>query len=290
MNKLGFIGAGTVATTLAFALNQKGYMVVAVSSRSQQSADRLARLIDGCCSCSNNHEVADRSDFVFITTPDDVIASVVADTKWRQGQSIIHCSGADSTDILAQAIEAGAAVGAFHPLQTFASIKRDNPAGITYALEAEEPLLTALKEMATALGGRWIVLKAEDKVLYHTAAVFACNYLVTLVKIATDLWQSFNIPPQQATRALLPLLHGTINSIDDTGIPHCLTGPVARGDSGTIKKHLKALQEVAPELVVTYRELGLKTIPIALAKGKINNEQADELKITLGQPLERMFK
>ncbi len=285
MIKIGFIGAGTVATTLATTLNNKGYTVVAVSSRNQQSADKLARLIECCQSFRNNQATADAAELIFITTPDDVIASVAADVKWRPGQSAVHCSGADSTDILAPARETGAAVGAFHPLQTFTGLRQENLPGITYAIEAEEPLLTILREMATALGGRWIELKAEDKVLYHTAAVFACNYMVTLFKIATDLWQSFGIPPQQATRALLPLLRGTIYNIDSTGIPQCLTGPIARGDSGTIKKHLNALRKVAPELSQAYQELGLKTIPIALAKGKINDEQADELQAILSQPL-----
>ena len=287
MIKLGFIGAGTIATALAVALSHKGYPVVAVSSRSQQSTDKFARLIDSCQAYSSNQEVADAAELVFIATPDDVIASVVTEIKWRPGQSIVHCSGADSTDILAPAREAGAAVGAFHPLQTFVGLRQENLAGITYALEAEEPLLTTLKEIATILGGRRIVLKAEDKILYHAAAVFACNYLITLVKIATDLWQSFGIPPQQATQALLPLLRGTINNIDATGIPRCLTGPIARGDSGTIKKHLKAMQKTVPEFIATYRELGLKTIPIALSKGRINSKQSDELEAILSQTVKK---
>jgi predicted short-subunit dehydrogenase-like oxidoreductase (DUF2520 family) len=118
-------------------------------------------------------------------------------------------------------------------------------------------------------------------VLYHAAAVFACNYMVTLVKLATDLWQTFNIPPQKATQALLPLLKGTIHNIETVGIPQCLTGPIARGDTGTIRKHLDALNHKAPQLVATYRELGLQTIPIAVAKGRINNSQAQELEAIL---------
>ncbi|GAH75655.1 unnamed protein product, partial [marine sediment metagenome] len=118
----------------------------------------------------------------------------------------------------------------------------------------------------------------------HAAAVIACNYLVTLVKLATDLWQTFKIPPHQATQALLPLMRGTIHNIDTVGIPQCLTGPIARGDTGTIKKHLDALQEIAPDLLPTYRELGRQTIPIALAKGRINRHQAQELESILKQP------
>lgn len=276
MVTLGFIGTGTVGTALATKLSRQGYQVVAASSRNHISDKKLAETVPQCHAFDNNQEVADAAEIVFITTPDDAIASVVSGIRWRAGQSVVHCSGADSTVILEPARKNGTYTGAFHPLQTFASAQQaiENIPGSTFALEAEEPLLGRLKEMATALEGHWIELKASDKVLYHAAAVMACNYLVTLVKLATDLWQSFGIPPAQAVQALTPLIRGTIRNIDTLGIPQCLTGPIARGDSGTIKKHLNALRTAVPDILPAYRELGLQTIPIALAKGKIGPEQA----------------
>jgi predicted short-subunit dehydrogenase-like oxidoreductase (DUF2520 family) len=283
MIKLGFIGAGTVGTALSVKLSKKGYKIIAVSSRSQNSAKNLAGAIKGCRAVSSSQAVADAADIIFITTPDGAIPQVVSEVKWHPGQGVVHCSGADSTEVIEPARKLGARVGAFHPLQTFASVKQaiDNIPGSTFAIEAEEPLLTTLKEMASALDGQWIELKASDKVLYHTAAVIACNYMVTLVKLATDLWQNFNIPTQQAIKALMPLLRGTLNNIDNVGIPNCLTGPIARGDTWTVKKHLNALQKMVPALLSTYRELGTQTIPVALAKGRINAQQAEELKAIL---------
>jgi predicted short-subunit dehydrogenase-like oxidoreductase (DUF2520 family) len=134
-----------------------------------------------------------------------------------------------------------------------------------------------LKELAHLLNGSWVELRAGDKVLYHAAAVFACNYLVTLVKLAVDLWKDFGVSSKEATRALLPLLRGTLNNIDSIGLPSCLTGPVARGDLGTIERHLRALDARKPSLLTTYKELGLQTIPIALAKGKVNEQRAKEM-------------
>lgn len=282
MVKLGFIGAGTVGTALATRLNGKGYQVVAASSRNSRSAQNLARTANGC-QALGNQGVADTAELVFITTPDDVIAQVAAEVRWHRGQSVVHCSGAAATDILEPARKLGARVGVIHPLQTLASVKQaiENLPGSTFALEAEEPLLSTLKGIAATLNGHWIELKAGDKVIYHAAAVIACNYLVTLVKLATDLWQTFNIPPETATRALLPLLRGTINNIDTVGIPGCLTGPIARGDAGTVRKHLDALEKSAPLVLSTYRELGLQTIPVALAKGKIDQHQAEALQAIL---------
>jgi len=286
MLKLGFIGVGTVGTALSTRLSDKGYQIVAVSSRSHTSAENLSQTIKGCQEASNNQDVANTAELIFITTPDGAIDPVVSEINWRPKQSVVHCSGADSTDILEPARKQGAQVGAFHPLQTFAGVEQaiENIPGSTFAIEAEEPLLTILKEMAAALEGNYIELKASDKVLYHAAAVIACNYMVTLVKLATDLWQTFNIPTQQATKALMPLLRGTLNNIDNVGIPQCLTGPIARGDTSTIKKHLNAFEETAPALLSTYRELGLQTIPIALAKGKIDQRQAEELRALLRTP------
>jgi predicted short-subunit dehydrogenase-like oxidoreductase (DUF2520 family) len=285
MVKLGFIGAGTVGTALAIKLSGRGYPIVAVSSRSLASARNLAKAIDGCSPASNNQDVADAAELVFITTPDDAIAPVASQVKWHQGQSAVHCSGANSAEILGPAKRLEAHVGVLHPLQTFASPEQaiETMPGSTFSLEAKEPLLKILKGMIAALECNWIELKAEDKVIYHASSVIAANYLVALVNSGADLWQTFGIPREQAAKALLPLIKGVINGIETVGIPGCLTGPISRGDVGTIKKHLEALEKVAPSLLATYKELGVKTIPIALAKGKINQKQAEELEALLKQ-------
>jgi len=283
MTKIGFIGAGTVGTALAVRLSQEGCPVAAVSSQNLSSAQRLAKLVTNCQACHTGQEVADIAELVFITTPDDVISQVAAEVHWHARQDIAHCSGAHSVDILEPARQLGANTGSFHPLQTFASVDQavENLPGSTFALEAAEPLLSRLKELASILKGNWVELKPGNKVLYHAAAVFVSNYLVTLVKLALDLWQDFGVSQREATRALLPLLKGTVNNIDNVGLPDCLTGPIARGDMGTISKHLSALEVKSPPLFTTYKELGLQTIPIALAKGKIDESRAEELKALL---------
>lgn len=279
MNKIGFIGAGTVGTALAVRLKEKGYTVAVVASRSRASAEKLASRVGGCQALDSPQDVADAADMVFITTPDDSIPVVACQVRWHAGQSVLHCSGVDSLDVLEPARIAGAQVGGFHPLQTFASVTHaiENLPGSTFALETEPPLLDALKMMAEALDGHWVRLGAGDKVLYHAAAVMACNYLVTLVKLATDLWKSFGADTSEATQALLPLLRGTLNNIQNVGIPNCLTGPIARGDLGTIKMHLESLEARAPELLDIYQQLGLQTVPVSLAKGRIDQARAEDM-------------
>ena len=276
---LGFIGAGKVATALACGLQSKGYPVVAVASRSFSSAQKLTEFIPGCQPCRDKQQVVDSADIIFITTPDDVIARVLEDLKWQPGKSAVHCSGADSSELLKKAVSDSAAVGVFHPLQTFAGAEqaKNSLAGITFSIEAQEPLMAQLKSMARALGGRCIVLKPEDRALYHVSAVMVSNYLVTLVKLSTDLWAGFGLSRQDAVRALVPLIKGTVNNIETVGLPGCLTGPISRGDTGTLKKHLYALGEGHDDIISAYRELGLKTVPVALEKGRIDALKAQEI-------------
>lgn len=285
--RIGIMGAGTVGTALAIRLSRKGYHISAVASRSHSSALRLTQMAGSGVICADLQGAADNADFIFITTPDDVIPEVVTRVHWHRGQYVVHCSGADSLDILEPARILGARVGSFHPLQTFASIQKavDNLPGSTFALEADGDLLDILKKMASDLEGRWIKLGAGDKAAYHAAAVITSNYLVTLIKLAADLWQSFGIPRDQAVQALLPLLKGTVNNIENLGIPDALTGPIARGDAGTIKIHLDALQEILPGLVPAYCQLGLQTIPVALDKGKTSRSQSDEIEAILKKAL-----
>jgi len=281
--KIGFIGAGPVGTAFGVRLSQLGYEVIAVYDVSLVAAQRFTKAVPGCQIYEKTQELADTTEFVFITTPDDIIPKVAAELNWHTGQSVVHCSGAISTQALEPAKQQGALVGSIHPCQTFASIDQaiENLPGSTFAIEAEEPLRDILTDMAIALKGDWVYLTAEDKALYHAAACIACNYFYTIVKLATDLWQNFGKSTAEATKAYLPLLHGSVNNIGNVGFPHCLTGPIARGDLATIRKHLAALEKYAPDMLPLYKELGFWTIPIALAKGTINESTAKELRALL---------
>lgn len=280
---IGIIGAGVTGTALACQLWKHGYRIIAVNSRSISSAERLASMVSNCRICRSPQKVADLSQIVFITTPDDIITDVAERLTWHRDQVVIHCSGVHSIDILESAHKYGANVCCLHPLQTFASIEEaiHNISGSTFALEGDAAAIEIARDMATAMNGNIIMLKAGDKVLYHAAAVTLSNYLVTLMKTAADLWASFGISQDEAVRALLPLLKGTVNNIERIGIPGCLTGPIARGDVETIRKHVSALESLHPESIDAYRILGIKTLSIALAKGRISLETADEIRSIL---------
>ncbi|MGA2159918.1 MAG: DUF2520 domain-containing protein [Dehalococcoidia bacterium] len=277
---VGFIGAGVTGTALASELYRCGYHISSVYSRSPSSSMRLASRVQGCAVYHKPQDVADNASIVFITTPDDIIEDIASGLKWHAGQTVVHCSGVHSTEILESAHKYGAFTCCLHPLQTFANIEEaiHNISGSTFALEGDEPAMADGRLMAAAMKGTIITLKPGDKVLYHAAAVTLSNYLVTLMKTAAEFWQSFGIPQDVAVKALLPLLKGTVNNIERVGIPDCLTGPIARGDVRTVEKHVNALRKEHPELLEIYRVLGLKTLPIALTKGHIGLEIAEEIR------------
>jgi predicted short-subunit dehydrogenase-like oxidoreductase (DUF2520 family) len=280
MDRIGFIGVGKVGTAFGVRLAEQGFPVVACMDILPDEARRFAESIQGCRVYDAAQSLADDMDFVFITTPDDVIGQVAARVNWHTGRTVIHCSGANSTAVLAPAKATGCNVGCMHPCNTFASIQQslENLPGSTFTLEAEEPVLSDLKQFVESLSGRWMKLSEKDKPLYHASVCIACNYMYTITNIATDLWKHFNISQADATAACMPILKGTLNNIENVGFPGCLTGPIARGDVGTIKKHLVALEESEPSLVPLYRALGLETIPIGVAKGTLSEEKAEELR------------
>lgn len=282
---LGFIGAGPVGTTFAVRLAEQGYRVAAVADLSAASAQRLAERVTGCRVCTENQAVLEAAEVVFITTADDFIAKVCSGLKWRPGQTAVHCSGASTVQSLESARQQGALVGSIHPCQSFSGIEQAiaNLPGSTFGIEADEPVRTTLTGMAQALKGEIVYLSSEDKVLYHAAAAIACNYVTALVKLATDLWQNFGKSSADGVKAYMPLLRGTLNNMESVGFPGCLTGPIARGDVATIRRHLDALRKYAPDLLLLYKELGRFTVPIGQEKGTLSSAKADDILQLLGR-------
>jgi predicted short-subunit dehydrogenase-like oxidoreductase (DUF2520 family) len=274
--KIGFIGAGKVGFTLALALSKAGYAVNAVSSRSISSAYKLGDKLPSAVVFDGPQGVANACDLIFITTPDSAISGVAASISPRPSLMVCHVAAATPITALNPLREQGAATGVFHPLQAIGSSNAEILPGITFAIEAEEPLFKILREVAIRLGGRVVEIKGSDRVLYHASAIMASNYLVTLVSLATGLWQGFGTQ-EQAIRALIPLIRGTLDNIELIGIPDCLTGPISRGDTETIEKHISAIEGATPNTLEVYRLLALQTVPIAVAKGSIDAATAAKL-------------
>jgi predicted short-subunit dehydrogenase-like oxidoreductase (DUF2520 family) len=275
---LGFIGAGRVGTGLAYGFARAGVSVVAIASRTIASAQTLARRVRGARACAPQ-EVADRADIVFLTVPDDVIAAVTSSIVWRAGSACVHCSGAADLDVLRKAVADGALAGGFHPLHMFGEA-RESPgalAGSAIALAGPDVLVQRLARLARALGAKPLRLPEGGRALYHAAANFSGAFVIALIQEAVALWGKLGIAQGDALAALLPLLRGTADNVERLGAAGGLGSAIARGDAGTVRRHLEVLAREAPDSLELYRILSLRTVPLALAKGTLKPGAAKEI-------------
>lgn len=281
--KIAIVGAGVLGTSLGILLRRANHEIVAVSSRTLKSARAAVAAIGGGAVVSDPGTAALGADVVFLAVPDRAIpvASIQVATggALRRGAVVTHLSGALPAGVLAGIHAAGGWQGSLHPLQSFADVETavTTLPGSFVFLEGDTEAVDVLRSLALSLDARPVPMTSQGKALYHAAACVASNYLVTLADYATELMAKAGVPPDVALPALLPLLSGTVRNLSAVGLPEALTGPIARGDVGTVRGHLEALRRAPGDLVRLYVALGRKTVEVALRKGKLERRAADEL-------------
>ncbi len=293
VKKIGIIGAGVVGTAIGVVLNAKGYEITGAYDVRSESTQKLVERIK-CTAHTSPQEVSRSADILFITTSDsaikDVVDELAREGAFHSGQVIVHMSGAQSSEILDQAKAFGALVLSVHPIQAFANLERaiQNLPGSVFSIEGDKDAYNVAVCIVETLEGEYFFINRESKPLYHAGACVVSNYLVTLIDFGVKLLESTGIPRNMATKALLPLIVGTINNVENIGIPKALTGPIARGDLSTILNHLSCLEQRAPELMKLYSWLGFYTAQIALEKGTIDITAMEEFQKLFGKELNRI--
>lgn len=207
------------------------------------------------------------ADISFITTPDDVIGSVVASleklSNLKPGSIVVHCSGVLCSEILAPLRQQGCYVASFHPLKAFRAQRLDPDVfqDCDCVMEGDQEALDCLSALFGALRTNLISINSESKIKYHAAAVMASNYLVTLSSLATELMEEAGIANAIAKTMITNLMQSSLDNIKEARIPkEALTGPLLRGDLTTIKMHLAHLPQV--HMMDFYRQAGLATLTI----------------------------
>jgi len=280
-NKFAIIGAGMVGTAIGYLLKKAGREIVAIADKSATALQR-AHSYTGGKTYRKPQEVLHDADCILITTPDDIILSVCKEISRApsiKGKYIFHMSGAGGLDLLEPAKKAGASVGSIHPLQSFSSIDNaiKNIPSSYFGITADTKSRKQAEVIALALGGKPIYISAKQKPLYHAAACVASNYLVSLLNVVESIYQSIGINEEDAKKAYLPLIYGSLKNIELSGTVSALTGPIARGDSGTIQRHVDAIHVNLPHYASLYSSLGLVTVDLARKKGTLNLQQAKQI-------------
>ncbi|QNE30061.1 DUF2520 domain-containing protein [Streptomyces sp. INR7] len=276
---VGVVGAGLVGPALARALQQAGHRPVAVSGVSDASVRRAARMLPDVPLVPPG-QVLERADLVLLTVPDDALPSLVeglAETgAIRPGQLLVHTSGRYGTAVLDPARRAGALPLALHPAMTFTGTEVDvqRLAGCSFGVTAPDELRLAAEALVIEMGGEPEWIAEENRALYHAALALGANHLVTLVAQSLELLRKAGVG--HPDRMLGPLLGAALDNALRSG-DAALTGPVARGDAGTVAAHVSELRRHAPGTVAGYLAMARTTADRALAHGLLKPELAEDL-------------
>lgn len=276
---VGVVGAGRVGAVLGAALARAGHVVTGVSAVSEASLERAATLLPGV-PVKPIPEVVAGAHLVVLAVPDDALADLVAGLSatgtFTPGQLVLHTSGAHGIAVFDAAADSDIVPLAIHPAMTFTGTELDLERlhdccfGVT-TVDLARPLAEAL---VIEMGGDPVWVAEEDRVTYHAALAHGSNHLVTLVAQSMQLLGQAGV--EDPARVLEPLLSAALANTLQRG-DAALTGPVARGDAGTVAGHVALLRTVAPDIRPTYLALARATAQRALLSGRLRASDADPL-------------
>ena len=285
MTDMAIIGPGKVGTALGVLAAGEGIHVTAVGARRIEQARAAAeRIGDGARPCTPT-EAAGAAGLVLLTVNDAAIAALCDELAgagaFAPGSSVVHCSGALGSDVLASARErCGCRLASMHPLQTFATVDSAVEAftGTFVFCEGDRAALALVCELVEAVGGRYVEMSSSGKAMYHAAAATACNAFAALVDAALAMFEYAGIDRDTALEAVGPLVRATADNIIAMGPERALTGPVARGETQTLVGHVRALAAADEDVRQLYLAAARHTITLARRKGTIDNETAARMR------------
>ena len=277
---VGLVGAGRVGAVLAASLRDAGHAVVGASGVSEASRERIELLLPGVPRLEVP-EVVRRSELVLLTVPDDalvdLVAGLAATGAWQAGQLVLHASGLHGLRALAPAQQAGAIPLAVHPAMTFTGTSLDlgRLTGAAMAVTAPAAVLPVAQALVIEMGGEPVVLPEESRAAYHAALCHAANHVTTLLGQAQQVLADSAVA--DAGALLGPLVRAAVDNVLRAG-EDSLTGPVARGDSGTVAEHLAVLRRLdgahpdAAAVAPTYTDLARTTAARAVLAGRLRDD------------------
>lgn len=281
---IGIIGCGRVGASIGAAWRQAGHAIIGVSATSAASLERAADMLPDV-PVLDPDEIAERAELVLLAVPDDEIAPLVTGLAnlghIHSGQILVHCSGRYGTDVLEAGTRLGALPIALHPSLTFTGTDIDltRLRQATIAVTAPAPIRPVGEALVVELGAEPIGIAEADRPLYHAAITHASNHSITILSEAMEMLTEAGVDdPAHVLRALVD---ASVSNTLQNG-PKALTGPVSRGDVGTVESHLAALSEFSltrsnPAARNSYIALARSTTLRALAMGRITEAQAQAI-------------
>jgi predicted short-subunit dehydrogenase-like oxidoreductase (DUF2520 family) len=230
--------------------------------------------------------ILDEVELIILAVPDDAIPTLAEELRMYSGQAMIHTSGALGAEVLEPARAAGTQVGAFHPLVAFADTERAVAAfhGATIAVEGDDELTSLLATMAEAIGASAVRLAPGSKAAYHAAAMLSAGGFVALLDAIAELGGVAGLDESGSLAIYGGLVEQTLGNARALGVARALTGPMVRGDVGTIRRHLEALRRHAPDVLPLYRAIAEREVTIAERRGALAPEMAASIRHAVATP------
>jgi predicted short-subunit dehydrogenase-like oxidoreductase (DUF2520 family) len=269
--RVGFIGAGRAGSAFAWHCHRLGFPIAGICDQDPKRAWVAYGLLKLPYERLKTSELVSRCDVLFLTVPDRHIEpEFLAVRRWLRPRAlVVHCSGVLGTEVFKGADEHRLETLGCHPIQSFSSHAQaiTSLPGTFFALEGTPAGMRFGRRLARLLKGGHVEVRGPDRPLYHAMCVFASNFQNGLLDAAETLAARLGISRRQAAKMLAPLMKTVADNLVKYGAVASLTGPVQRGDDGTIAQHLEALRSREPGLVPLYRDLSLRLADIAGRQG-----------------------
>jgi predicted short-subunit dehydrogenase-like oxidoreductase (DUF2520 family) len=269
LKTLSIIGCGNVGKVLGkLWARHRTFELLDIRNRTLASAQRATAFIGAGRAVADPADMRP-ADVYLIGTPDDRIAqccNVLVDAGLLSANQVVfHCSGALRSTELQSAIRLGAAVASVHPIRSFAAPENvaENFSGTYCGIEGDQRALDLLSDTFSAIGAQLVRIDPDRKILYHSAAVFACNYLATLLHVSQEAYSHAGIPADAALKLMQPLVSETLDNIFRLGPAQALSGPIARGDTVTVERQQRAVSEWNKEYGELYEIMAKLTTDLA---------------------------
>lgn len=270
---LNLIGAGHVGRVLGrLWAQQGGFAVQQVLTRSAASAQQAVAFIGAGSVAVAYSELRPAAVYLLAVGDDQIVPACEALVRAvpLRDSIVFHCSGALASDRLQAARAAGALVASVHPIRSFAdpAAVAAQFAGTFCGIEGDDGALAVLTPALQAIGAQPVPIDAAAKTVYHAAAVFASNYLVTVLDAALRAYQAAGIPEAVARQLAQPLASESMANVFRLGAAEALSGPIARGDLATVARQQQAVSAWDAETGALYQSLVAPTTVLARRKAR----------------------
>ncbi|MGB6678552.1 MAG: DUF2520 domain-containing protein [Terriglobales bacterium] len=277
---IAMVGPGRLGKAIALELRRAGYSISEIVSRdtaaSKRKARELARKLDGQASTSASACL--NADLVWFCVPDREIAAashqLASAIVWKK-KIAFHSSGALASDELKALRRRGASVASVHPLMTFVSRSIPSLQDVPFAVEGDAAAVRAARRIVRNLGGEAFIIRKQHKAAYHAWGAFTSPLLVATLVTGERLARAAGLSAVEARKKMLPIVRQTIANYEALGPTGAFSGPIVRGDTETVRKHLQVLKKV-PQARDAYLALARAAVRYLPVRNRARLEKALE--------------